>query len=161
MHRVRAGLVLAVSFLAGCSSPNTTAEPTAAQATPTPPAPSATAVAGRVDSEWGPIWDALPAAFPVHQGAQEAAPAAPASAAFTIPASATVTARAVATWYGEQLATDGPGGIDGPLEDGSYSAWSSKSDGCDIRVSAVPRGPEEVYVTVFYGALCPFDWAGG
>jgi hypothetical protein len=161
MHRVRAGLVLAVSILAGCSSPNTTAEPTGAAATPTPPAPSATTGAGQVDSEWGPIWDALPTAFPVHPGAQEAEPDAPASAAFTIPASPTVTVRAVATWYGEQLATVGPGGLDGPLEDGSYSAWSSSGGGCDIRVSAVPRGSEEVYVTVFLGALCPFDWPGG
>jgi hypothetical protein len=152
---------MAVGILVGCSSPIGTTEPTGAAATPTPPAPSATAVAGQVDSEWGPIWDALPAAFPVHPGAQDAEPDAAASAAFSIPATATVTARTVATWYGQHLATVGPGGIDGPLEDGSYAAWSSNSDGCAIRVSAVPRGSEEIYVTVFLGALCPFDWAGG
>jgi hypothetical protein len=152
---------MAVGILAGCSSPIGTTEPTGGAATPTPPAASPTTGAGQVDSEWGPVWDALPAAFPVHPGAQEAEPDVPASAAFTIPATATVTARAVATWYGERLATTGPGGIDGPLEDGSYTAWSSKGDGCDIRVSALPRGSEEISVTVFLGALCPFEWAGG
>jgi hypothetical protein len=50
------------------------------------------------------------------------------------------------------------GTVDGPFEDGSYTAWASNGYGCDMLVSTLPRGPEETFVTVLYGALCPFSW---
>jgi hypothetical protein len=46
-------------------------------------------------------------------------------------------------------------GLDGPLEDGSFTAWASSGYGCDVLVTALPRGNES-YVTVLYGSGCPF-----
>lgn len=166
-------VALAALALAGCGAPHATARPTGIGPTPTPvPVPTTSGATpsvvglptnrpGQLDSEWGPIWATLPEGFPVYPGAREAEAEAAASAAYTVPAGDAVNARTVASWYGRELADVGlGGGLDGPLEDGSFAAWSSNGYGCDIRAAALPRG-SEVYVTVFYGALCPFEWAGG
>jgi hypothetical protein len=47
---------------------------------------------------------------------------------------------------------------DGPLEDGSYTVSATRDATCSIVVSLAPRGDDEVFVTVFYGAGCAFRW---
>ena len=165
---------MALALLGGCTSPTTTPRPTDVAATPTP-VPGGTASPGtsptvepfhtlqpgQVDTEWGPIWETVPAGFPVLAGAQPAEADTVVSAAYTIPTSSFPNARAVADEYARQLALVYGGGINGPFEDGSYETWASNGYGCDIRVLALPRGSEEVYVTVLFGALCPFEWPEG
>ena len=158
-----AALALVALALVGGCSPSATPRPTEPAATPTP-VPAATASSGaqpgQVDTEWGPIWETLPVDFPVLAGAQPAEADAVVSAAYTIPTTSFPNARAVAEEYGRQLAVAYVGGVNGPLEDGSYEASVSDGAGCNVRVLALPRGPEEIYVTVLYGASCPFDWPG-
>jgi hypothetical protein len=175
MNRLRTGALAALVLLAplpalaACSLPGTTTRPTVAvTGTPAPAPPSIdveqpgqTPSAGQVDSDWGPIWATLPDGFPTPPGAQEAEAETAVSAAYAVPTTSMANARQVASFYAQAFSSAGYGGsIDGPLEDGSYGAWASNGYGCDVRVEAVPRGSEETYVTVFYGAMCPFSWAG-
>jgi hypothetical protein len=175
MDRLRAGALAALVLLvliaaAGCGSPTGTVPGarTAGASSPVPVTPTIdveqpgqTPSAGQVDTEWGPIWETLPEGFPVPPGAQPAEADTTASAAYTVPAGAIPDARQVASFYGRAFSAAGYGGsVDGPFEDGSYTAWASNGYGCDILVSTLPRGPAETYVTVLYGALCPFSWSG-
>jgi hypothetical protein len=165
-------LLLLLAALAACSSPVSSPQPTGGGSTPTPAPqtspptalptdePGGTQPAGQLDTAWGPIWEILPPGFPAIAGAQPAEPDSVVSAAYAVPTSSTADARAVANEYGRWFADAGYGGaVDGPFEDGSYTTWASDGYGCDMLVTAVPRGPDEVYVTVLYGALCPFEWA--
>jgi hypothetical protein len=106
---------------------------------------------------WGTIWNALPPSYPVFQGATEAdAGAGPVSAAYTV-ANVDAPARDIAQFYLDALDAAGLGtGLDGPLEDGSYTVWSSSGYGCDSLVTVLPRGDESL-ITVLYGAGCPFE----
>ena len=158
---------LAALLVAGCSTPAVTPRPTiVATSTPIPVQPTLptdtpvqTIQAGQVDTAWGPIWETLPEGFPVPPGAQDAEAETTVSAAYTVPTSSLPDARRVVGFYGQEFSSVGyGGGVDGPFEDGSYSAWASNGYGCDMMVEAVPRGSEETYVTVLYGALCPFAW---
>lgn len=129
----------------------------------TPSGPATTPSTGQVETEWGRIWEAVPDGFPVPPGAQEAEAGEVVSAAYGVPTVALPNPREVVAFYGDALGRAGfPGGVNGPFEDGSYTAVASdgQGQGCDILVTARPRGPEETYVTVLYGAGCPFDWPG-
>lgn len=113
---------------------------------------------GQSESEWGPIWDAVPASYPVPEGAVPAdADQGPVSAAYTV-ASDVAEARAIAEFYRDALEEDGFGGslMDGPLEDSSFTVWSSNGYGCDSLVTVLPRG-EESLITVLFAALCRFE----
>lgn len=113
---------------------------------------------GQSDTEWGPIWDAVPPSYPVPDGATPAdAATGPVSGAYTVPTSI-ATSKALADFYAAAIEQAGFGGtgIDGPLEDGSYSVWSSSGYGCDTLVTILPRG-EESLITVLYGAQCRFE----
>lgn len=162
--------LVAIAIVAGCTSPLETATdgPRPGAPTPTPLAPTIdveqpgqTPSAGQVDADWGPIWATLPAGFPVHPLAEPAeAVEGPVTAAYTIPGTPGGEPRDIVDFYDQQLSAAGYGGlVDGPLEDGSYAAWGSNGYGCDILVTALPRG-DETYVTVLYGAGCPFAWGG-
>lgn len=110
------------------------------------------------DTTWGPIWDAIPPSYPVPDGAKDAdAPDGPVSAAFSVPTSVS-GARAIAEFYQGALEEGGFGGtgLDGPLEDGSFTVWSSNGYGCDSLVTVTPRGTESL-ITILYGALCTFQ----
>jgi hypothetical protein len=156
---------LAVTLaLAACGGPASsgadetpgTSAPTATpgdEATPTvdPNAPGQSEVEG-----WGPIWDALAPSYPVFEGAVPTDPeAGPVSAAFTVP-NVTAAPRDIAQFYAEALDEAGYGtGLDGPLEDGSFTVWSSDAAGCDSLVTVLPRG-EESLITILFGAGCAF-----
>lgn len=111
------------------------------------------------ETDWGPIWNAIPPSYPVPEGAKPAeADQGPVSAAFTVPA-AVAGAREIAEFYEGALeeSSFGGTGLDGPLEDGSFTVWSSNGYGCDSLVTVLPRGSTESLVTILYGALCTFE----
>jgi hypothetical protein len=168
--RLRAGVLVTTALVAACSSPATTVAPTATAAAPTtsaaPVAPSLdieqpglTPSTGQTDSDWGPIWDDLPPGFPVPPGAEPLeSGAGTVTAAWTVASGGSPDPQAIAQLYADAFSAAGyGGGRDGPLEDGSSTAWASNGYGCDILVTAKPRG-EETLVTVLYGAGCPFSW---
>jgi hypothetical protein len=170
VDRLRAGVLLTIVLVAGCSSPATTKPPgaTFAGATSTPAAvapsldieqPGLTPSTGQTDTDWGPIWNDLPPGFPLPPGGEPLeSGAGPVTAAWTIASGAAADPLAVAQRYVDAFSAAGyGGGRDGPLEDGSYTAWASSGYGCDMLVTAMPRG-EDTLVTVLYGAGCPFSW---
>ncbi len=157
------GIALLVA-LAACS-PTTpspvSAEPSAA-ASPTPPAASSSGDAStappvaQTDTDWGRIWDAVPAGFPVYPGAT------PAEETETGPVSMTYALegadpRVIATWMQTELEreTYRTEALSGPLEDGSFvlAATGSPPD-CRVEVAVAPLGGL-VTMTVRYGAACP------
>ena len=127
----------------GDPDPSASCRPTSAASVassePSTPPPSAGASssalpAGQTDTDWGRIWDALPAAFPVYPGA------APADEAETGPVSATFAlegqeARTVATWMQTELERAGyrTEALNGPLEDGSFVLESTGAGGLPDR----------------------------
>ena len=157
-----AALLLLAGVLAGCdagdASPSPTGAGTPPTATPgTEPSPTAaTGLPGQSESEWGPIWDALPPTLPVPPGAQPTEPQTGAvSAAYLVPV-VDGGAQAIAQLYAAAFEDRGlSASVDGPLEDGSFTAWASNGYGCDTLVTVLPRG-EEHLVTVLYGTGCPF-----
>jgi hypothetical protein len=113
---------------------------------------------GQSESEWGPIWNAIPPSYPVPEGAVPAeADHGPVSAAYTV-ATNLAAPRAIAVFYRDALEEDGFGGagLDGPLEDGSFTVWSSNGYGCNSLVTVLPRG-QESFITVLFSALCRFE----
>jgi hypothetical protein len=161
------GLGLAASLLvAACSPAEPTSKPSEAStsvasvapsaATSSPPSTSSSAPqAGQTDTDWGRIWDSLPAAFPVYPGATpaEATETGPVSAAFALNGQ---EAKTVATWMQMELerATYSTEALTGPLEDGSFVLDSTGPGGCRIEVAVAPLGSLTT-VTVRYGAACP------
>jgi hypothetical protein len=154
-------LSLAACGASGASSPSIatgSAEPTVQAASP--PAESAAASssapeAGQTDTEWGRIWDALPAGFPRFPGATPAddASAEPASARFAVEGGDPLE---IATWLQDALekATFSTLGLNGPGEDGGYVIDSVGDGDCRIQTRIAPLG-DMTFVTVFYGADCP------
>lgn len=173
MHRLGpiAATLTLVSLLVGACGfgPGETADgsPGASQpaASPAPETDAPTVVESidpnlppQSDTEWGRIWSSLPPSYPVFAGAEPAdADQGPVSGAFTV-STDLAAPLAIAEFYRDQLEEQGFGGtgLDGPLEDGSYTVWSSNSYGCDSLVTVLPRGSESL-ITILYGAGCDFD----
>lgn len=167
LHPLAATTLAALAFvLGGCGQATQTSRPSAE---PTSIAPSASVanagpsasdatsalLAGQTDSDWGRIWDRLPAAFPIYPGA------APADEAQTGPVSAVLAvegqdARTIAAWMQAELEHDGyrTEAFNGPLEDGGFILDSVGEAGCRIEVAVAPLGGLTL-VTVLYGAACP------
>jgi hypothetical protein len=174
VDRVRAGapaaiVLAAIALIAACSSPTRTASP-APLPSPSPvetfvapsldiEQPGLTPSAGQTDTGWGLIWNELPRGFPEPKGAEPADDVTePVSAAWTITADSASDPKTIAQRFTDAFSAAGyGGGRDGPLEDGSYTAWGSNGYGCDMLVTALRRG-EDSLVTVLYGAGCPFSW---
>lgn len=171
MARLPGGALVALVLLAGCSTapapPASEAATTPSTATDTPAAttaePATSPPVAQAETDWGPIWTAVPAGFPGPPGGQPADDGdGPASAAWTVAGSDASATRSIADGYVEAFSTAGyGGGVDGPLEDGSWTAWASNGYGCDILVTVRPRGSAENLVTVLFGAGCPFRWSTG
>ena len=110
---------------------------------------------GQSDTEWGRIWDAVPAGFPRYPGATPADDASPdpVSAAYAI---ASGDAAEIASWLQTnlELATYSTEGLSGPFEDGSYVLDSVGDGDCRIQTRVAPQG-SLILVTVLYGAACP------
>jgi hypothetical protein len=158
-----AALLLAAVVPVACSGPAATDD--AGFPTPRPTTTEAaaaetvapTGLPSQSDTGWGPIWDAVPDSFPVPVGAAPASQAEEAvSGAWTVPVTVS-NAPQLAGFYQSALDAIGYGtGIDGPLEDGSYTVWASNGGGCDMLTTILPRGDESL-VTVLYGAGCRFE----
>lgn len=161
--RALAAILLAAPLLAACSAPATqapSAAPTGGPTTgvsappestdPTPQLPS------QSETAWFRIWDAIPDSFPEPVDAAIADPqSGPVSAAWTVPVTA-VSAPQLAGFYRDAIDELGWAPIvDGPLEDGSYTVYSSSGYGCETLTTILPRGDESL-VTVLFGAGCPF-----
>jgi hypothetical protein len=111
----------------------------------------------QTDTEWGRIWDALPAGFPVYTDAvetEEAGAGEPVSATF----SSATAADEIATWLQSrlELATYSTEALSGPLEDGSFVLDSVGDEDCRIETTVAPAGGLTI-ITVRYGAACPFE----
>jgi len=159
------GLVAALTLVA-CSPttpPSNTAGPSSGSSTtPSTEAPnpsggvSTTPPAGQTDTDWGRIWDAVPAGFPIYPGARPAAEASTGaeSATFAVQGA---DPRMIATWLQAELerATYRTEALNGPREDGSFVLESiGAAPDCRVEVAVVPLGGL-VTVTVRYGAACP------
>jgi len=132
--------------------------PAATDATASDPAvnPSASgAPMSQTNTEWGTIWDGVPAGFPRYPGSTAAddATGEPVSDVYAIPtgdpariAADLQTAMETATYSTE--------GLSGPFEDGSYVLDSVGEGGCQIQTRVAPQG-SLILVTVLYGADCP------
>ena len=111
--------------------------------------------AGQTDTDWGRIWDTLPASFPIYPGATpaEQTETGPVSAAFALQG---IEPKAVATWMQTQMKLVGytTEALTGPLEDGSFVLDSTGMAGCRVEVAVAPLGSLTT-VTVRYGAACP------
>lgn len=152
--------------LAACGQ---TVTPTPIAATPSPIAsepsspdtsspsgqPSGTPLAGQTDTDWGRIWDDLPAGFPVYPGATPAdeSETGPVSATFAVEG---VEAKTIAAWMQTELerATYSTEALTGPFEDGGFVLDSIGRAGCRVEVAAAPLGSLTT-ISVRYGAACP------
>jgi len=118
----------------------------------TPPA----AAVSQTDTDWGRLWDALPAAFPRFPGSvpTETGEFGPVSAEFAVPDEVgPVTAWLQASLEGAGYSTEA---LSGPLEDGSRVIDSVADGGCRIETVVLPLGGT-THVAVRFGAACPFD----
>ena len=174
--RLAGFLLLAVAAAAACGSTASTASPAAASAqgsstlAPSASAPVETAEPvetlpdetvgppreGQTETEWGRIWDTLPAGFPTYPGAvlSEEAATGPASAVFVLEGGEPAD---IATWYqGElEMVAFSTEALSGPLEDGGYVIDSTGQDPrCRLSVAIAPLGGTTT-LTVLYGAACP------
>lgn len=112
--------------------------------------------AGQTDTDWGRIWDSLPAGFPTYPGSTPAEEAASGPAS-TVLAVEGVGAKTIADWMQSKLeqAPYSTEALSGPLEDGSYVLESTGSArDCRVQVSVAPLGALTT-VTVRYGTGCP------
>ena len=158
--------VLTASFMfAGCGPTPTTSGAPSASPSGTPsagastdssaPAPSA-AVGTQTDTEWGRIWDNVPAGFPRYPGSSVADDTSPEPVSATYAVAGGGDPEQIASWMQAALetATFSTEALSGPLEDGSFVLDSVGDGGCRIRVEIKPMGGL-TFVTVRYGAACP------
>jgi len=122
---------------------------------PVEPGTSDAPPTGQTDTEWGRIWDGVPAGFPTYPGSTIADDASsdPVSARYAIigadPAEvASVLQTALET------ASFGTEGLSGPLEDGSFVLDSVGDGACRIQTRIAPMA-RLTFVSVSYGAACP------
>jgi hypothetical protein len=139
----------------GSVSPSTSS-PSVSTAPTDEPSSAASTAAGQTDTEWGRIWDKVPAGFPWYPGAAPAddASAAPASLRYVVSGG---DPEAIAAWLqaGLKTATFSTD-VSGPLEDGSFALDSDGDAGCRIQTTVAPLGGM-TFVTVLYGASCPIQ----
>lgn len=166
MHTLRrlATLLVLTLSVSACSSVGTPTSPAASATAGMIPAVTSSAAAGpsgststsQTDTDWGRIWDALPAGFPAIAASR------PAEEASIGPASATLVvdgdvAKAVVTTIESKLKTTGyrTDALSGPLEDGTFTLEvTGAAAGCRVMVTAKPTGAVTT-VTILYGSDCP------
>lgn len=160
---VRAAVVLSLTTLAlvacGEATPVVTASPPVPATATAPaagPATATPAIVSQTDTDWGRIWDALPAAFPRYPGsvATETGEFEVVSAEFAVPEDpGIVTAWLQAGLEGAGYSTEA---LSGPLEDGSRVIDSVADGGCRIETVIGSLGGV-THVAVRFGAACPFE----
>jgi hypothetical protein len=144
-------LVMACAGPVPTGTPLTSADPGASATSAPGPA---TAPPAQTDTEWGRIWDAVPAGFPRYPGATTADDATR-EAVSDASLVAGVDPAEVGAWFQGALetATFSTESMS-PLEDGSIVIDSIGDDGCRIQTRVAPLG-DMVLITVLYGADCP------
>ncbi len=167
INRAILGLTIGLAVaLAACSSsgtgtsPSPTSSGAATAASPddgTPTAAIGSPVA-QTDTDWGRIWDGLPAGFPTVSGSTpgDGTAAGAASADLVVDGG---DAEGIANLLQTQLQDAGytTVGSSGPLEDGSYVVdMTGSAAGCMVQVTASPMGSLTA-IRILYGAACPFD----
>jgi hypothetical protein len=142
-------LLVATATVTACGTTTTPSPTTAPDSTLPPP------LSGQTDTDWGRIWDTVPADFPTYPGStvSEEAANGPASATLVVDGD---VANEAATWMDEQVLLDGYAieSLSGPLEDGSYIFEAEREGGCRVQVTAAPLGSLTT-ITIMYGASCP------
>jgi hypothetical protein len=158
---LRSGLAAALA-LSACGSGGPSGAPRGSVSFDTPASTSETASpsapTGQTDTDWGRIWDSLPAGFPPIAGStpSDEAAAGPASATLVVDGS---FAQSIVTSLEASLTRAGyrTEGLSGPLEDGGYVLDTRGSPaGCKVQIAAGPLGGL-TSVTILYGAACPHD----
>ena len=155
-ERVRSPLAICLVVLVAACGPTASPSPSSGQ-TDAPPStsPSGSTAAGETDSEWGRIWDTVPAGFPRFPGSSiaDATGPEPVSARYAVPDG---DAGAIATWMQDALetATFSTEGMNGPFEDGGYVIDSVGEGDCRMQTRIVPEGGT-TFIEVLYGAGCP------
>jgi hypothetical protein len=138
--------VLAVAACATTPSPPPTVAPTSSLVPP---------LGGQTETEWGVIWDTIPADFPVYEGAvpSEESASGPVSANLVVEG---VDPSAVATWTDSALSNAGYTITEGQesMEDGSIALEAVRGPDCHVRVTSAPLG-SLTSVAILYGASCP------
>lgn len=164
----RLALVFLIGLTAvGCAAPTRVspsppsatpqATPTLAIGTPSlAPSPSASPppAAGITETDWGPIWDALPPGFPHYPGSTPTETGGGAASAIL---DAPADVPTVTSWYQATLELVGFNtlSLSGPLEDGSMEIESAGLETrCLVRTTIAPLGGSTI-VTILYGAGCP------
>jgi hypothetical protein len=147
--RLAAGLLVCAVLVAACG---TTAP---SSPSPTPTSSLGAALPGQTETEWGVIWDTLPADFPVYEGAvpSEESASGPASANLVVDG---VDPSAVATWTDSALSDAGftiTGGQES-MEDGSIALDAVRGTDCRVLVTSAPLG-SFTSITILYGSSCP------
>ncbi len=137
------------------AAPSATMDPEAPSEASPAGSPSGSIAAGQSDTDWGRIWDSVPAGFPRFPGSTPADDAAadPASARFAV---AGGDPRAIATWLQDALgqAHLDTVGLNGPAEDGSFVLESVGDGQCRVQTTVAPLG-DMTFITVLYGSDCP------
>ena len=148
-------LALAVAGCGPSATSAPSASPTEAPSASSPESAVPSAAAGQSDSEWGRIWDALPAGFPRFPGSSIADPTGPepVSARFGVTDG---DPGLIATWMQDALetATFSTEGMNGPFEDGGYVIDSVGEGECRMQTRIVPEGGT-TFIEILYGAGCP------
>lgn len=143
-----AGVIAAVLALAACGGGAARSPTVAPTSSLVPP------LTGQTDTDWGRIWDTLPADFPLYPGAtvSDEAATGPASATLVVDGDA---ADDIDSWTSEQLSGAGYDIESGAaLEDGSHILEAESATGCRVQVTATPLGSLTT-ITILYGASCP------
>ena len=154
-------LVVLVVAVTACSpspgaSPAGGASPPPATAAPgsTTGSTGGTGLPSRSTTTWGPIWDGVPASFPVPPGGRPTGDTGDgaSSAQLAVPGGRDP---AVAFYLGALRDAGYTASKDGPLEDGSMNVSATDGYQCQVQVTVWPVG-DSVIVTILYGASCPF-----
>ena len=169
--------MLCALLLAACGAATATPPPTVPPASPPPastgssapeptpvpggstvrPTPATVSAATQTDTDWGRIWDALPAWFPVPPDAVPTETGEEGAVSASLAAGG--SAQSVATFM--QTGLTGAGfsfeSVEGPADDGSLTLNAVGPDpACKVQLRVRPLSGTTNLV-VLYGAACPFS----
>lgn len=166
LRRRVAPLLLVAVAVAGCGTAVVPSVPRSASPRPSAAAPSLTPVPGgkptpvasrptTTETEFGTIWDGLPASFPKLAGQSQSEIGTDASEMFVVPGTA---ADAASRMQAELIARGWTVDAGSPLEDGSIVLEATgKPAGCKAEVRLTPPESGIVLMSVYYGVKCPFS----